>query len=113
MSKKNLSEYKRKYENARHHAWAGSVLLAVLLAIRIFLETSKIDDRIFIFIGSILVIYILIAVFFTYKYRSGLSIEQKNAIEIKVNSDDIKKEKLKLEKKKAKDEVKKAKSKNN
>jgi len=111
MTHKNLSEYKRKYDVARHHAWAGSVLLAVLLAIRIFLETTDIDisDWIFFTLGFILVVYTLIAVFFTYKYRSGLSAEQKNVVEVQIKSDEIEKERLKVEKKKAKVEAKKAK----
>jgi predicted ABC-type exoprotein transport system permease subunit len=112
MNKKNLSEYKRKYDVARHHAWAGSVLLAVLLAIRIFFETSNIgiDDRIILIIGLILVVYTLIAIVLTYRYRSGLTAEQK-IIEVQLSSKDaeIEKERIKVEKKKAKAEAKKAK----
>ena len=119
MTQKNLSEYKRKYDLARHHAWAGSVLLAVLVAVRGFLELTdfSIDDRIIITIGIVLIIYVLIAVFFTYKYRSGLSAEQK-AIEVHRQSEnadkekisaEIEKERIKVEKKKAKAEAKKAK----
>jgi len=113
MNKKNLSEYKKKYDNARHHGWAGSVLLAVLLASRVFIESTdyNIDDRIFLGLGLILIIYILVAVFFTYKYRPGLLANQKNLVELKVESKDpkIEKEKLKIEKKKVKAEAKKAK----
>lgn len=113
MNKKNLSEYKKKYDVARHHAWAGSVLLAVLLAIRIFFETSNIgiDDRIILVIGLILVAYTLIAIVLTYRYRAGLSAEQQKIIEVQVSSRDveIEKERLKVEKKKAKAEAKKAK----
>ena len=113
MNQKNLSEYKRKYDVARHHAWAGSVLLAVLVAIRGFLELSeiKIDDRIIIAIGMILVFYILIAVFLTYNYRSGINAEQKTVQEVHIHSDEteIEKERLKVEKKKAKADAKKAK----
>ena len=66
ITQKNLSEYKRKYDVTKHHAWAGSVLLTVLVAIRGFFEISNIktDDRIIIAIGMILVFYILIAIFF-------------------------------------------------
>ena len=108
---KELSNYKKKYDIMRHHAWAGSVLLAVLVATRGFLELSdiKIDDRIIVIIGLILVFYVLISVFLTYKYRSGLSSSQKNVVEVKIGSDDLEKEKLKIEKKKAKAEAKKAK----
>jgi hypothetical protein len=110
MTQKNLSEYKRKYDVARHHAWAGSVLLAVLVAIRGFFEISdiKVDDRIIIATGMILIFYILIAVFLTYKYRSGLLAEQK-IVEVHIKTDNLEREKLKIEKKKAKAESKKAK----
>ena len=110
MTQKNLSEYKKKYDVAKHHAWAGSVFLAVLVAIRGFFEISdiKIDDRIIIVIGMILVFYILIAIFLTYKYRSGLLVEQKN-VEVHIKIDDFEREKLKIEKKKAKAEAKKTK----
>lgn len=110
MNKKNLNEYKQKYDFARHHAWAGSVLLAVLIAVRGFIELTdfSIDDRIILVLGVILIIYILTAVFFTYKYRTGLSAQQKT-IEVTITSDNVELEKLKLEKKKAKAEAKKAK----
>jgi hypothetical protein len=122
MNEKRLAEYKRKYDISRHHAWAGSVILAIVLAIRIFLETTNImiNDWIIIIIGGIVVIYTLSAVIFTYKYRSGLSSEQK-IIEIHTNSENIdkeilksklEKERLKIEKKKAKSEAKKVKKSN-
>ncbi len=108
---KDLSEYKRKYDISRHHAWAGSVLLAVIVATRGFLELTniKINDWIIVAIGLILIFYVLISVFLTYKYRAGLSSVSKNVVEVKVNSNDFEKERLKLEKKKAKAEAKKAK----
>jgi len=111
MAKKDMSDYKKKYDAYRHHAWAGSVLLAVLVALRGFLELSdvKIDDNIIIVIGLGLVIYVLIAVFFTYKYRSGLLTDSKNIVEVQVKSSELEKERLKIEKKKAKTEAKKAK----
>lgn len=111
---KNLSEYKRKYDVARHHAWAGSVILAILVAIRGFFELSKIDinDWIIVTLGLILVFYVLISVVFTYKYRAGLSSVQKNVVEVKIESDNLKKERLKIEKKKAKTEAKKTKKAN-
>jgi len=111
---KNLSEYKRKYDVTRHHAWAGSVILAVLVTIRGFLELSKIDvnDWIIVALGLILVFYVLISVVFTYRYRAGLSSVQKNVVEVKIESDNLEKERLKAEKKKAKSEAKKAKKTN-
>lgn len=122
MNKKNLSEYKRKYDVSRHHAWAGSVLLALLIATRTFLEIVdiKVNDTIVVIIGVILVVYTLVSVFLTYRYRSGLTSEQKKIVEVhhhdsndelekkKIDSD-LEKERLKLEKKKAKAEIKKAK----
>ncbi len=122
MNKKNLAEYKKKYDMSRHHAWAGSVLLAVLIATRSFLELSnvKVNDTIVVAIGLILVFYTLASVFLTYKYRSGLNSEQKKVVEVvhHESKDDLEKKKidaevekkrLKLEKKKAKAEAKKAK----
>jgi outer membrane murein-binding lipoprotein Lpp len=107
MNEKKLAEYKRKYDIARHHAWAGSVILAIVLAIRIFLETTdiKINDFIIVIIGGIVVIYTLSAVILTYKYRSGLTSKQK-IIEIHTSSNDIEKERLKIEKKKVKAQLK-------
>jgi len=128
MNEKKLSEYKRKYDIARHHAWAGSVILAIVLAIRIFFETTDIiiNDWIIVIIGGIIVIYTLSAVILTYKYRSGLVSEQKiiqvhtspeNIEKERLRSEvekeriraDVEKELLKVEKKKAKAEAKKAK----
>lgn len=113
--KNQLSEYKKKYHAVRHHAWAGSVLLAILLAVRLFLETASIniDDRIIIGIGALLVLYTLMAVVLTYKYRSGLSAQEK-VVHVHQSDDlekekiraDVEKERLKLEKKKAKAEAK-------
>jgi len=119
MNQKNLHEYKQKYDVARHHAWAGSVLLAVLIAIRGFFEITdiKLNDTIIVIIGIILIIYILTSVFYTYKYRSGLTDEQQK-IEVHVKSKDnkkqeleseVEKQRLKVEKKKAKIDAKKTK----
>ena len=33
---KDLSDKKKKYAISKHHAWAGSILLTILLAVRIF-----------------------------------------------------------------------------
>jgi len=113
MNKAFNMDYKRKYDLARHHAWAGSVLLAVLLAIRIFFETlnNQINNTIFLIIGAIIVLYILIALFYTYKYRTGLNIAQQiQTIKIDKGLDN---KKLKLEKKKIKADIKKIKKQNN
>ena len=48
-------------------------MLSVLLSLRVFLEISQtnMDDRIFLIIGCVLIVYILAALFFTYRYRFG------------------------------------------
>ena len=117
MNKKNLAEYRKKYDIARHHAWAGTAILSVVLAIRIFLstgETANIPDIIFLPIILVIAIYVLISLLFTYVYRSGLTAEQEkisSSEEIERHKIDatIEKERLKLEKKKAKAEAKKIK----
>ena len=110
MTKKK-TELKRKYDIFRHHAWAGTVLLSVLLALRIFLEISDITfipDSIILSIGIIIVLYTLISLFLTYKYRSGISTDKN--VEIKPldikHSEKIEKQKYKIEKKKIKNKVK-------
>jgi hypothetical protein len=112
MNRKDLSEYKGKYNTFRHHAWAGLGFLSVLLVIRIIAPSlSEIIHPIL----AILVIYIVVSLLFTYKYRAGLTVE--NNIQIQP-SDEIQKEKmkveiqkkrLKVEKKKIKAEAKKVK----
>lgn len=113
MSRKILSEYKRKYLAFRHHAWAGLGFLSVVLAIRlIFLETSDFLTPVIV----VLAIYIVVALIFTYRYRVGLSAEEtvvkvEPSVELekkKLNAE-VEKKRLKLEKKKAKAEAKKAK----
>ena len=112
MSEKKLSENKNRYHTLRHHAWAGSVLLAILLAVRILLDISdnsfEYIDSIVLVLGAIIIVYTISALFFTYKYRSDLSNEKKT-IQIISSTDDLEKEKIKIEKKKAKAEVKKKK----
>ena len=119
METKKLLEYKKRYAISKHHAWAGSILLAILLAIRIFLEASeiKVDDRIILFVGAILVGYMLIALIFTYRYRTGLSADIKSErihlakveVEDKKIESKIEKNRIKIEKKKEKAELKKEK----
>jgi len=53
---------------------------------------------------SVLVVYILCSLFFTYKYRSGLSLQEKIAsVDASV---EVEKERLKFEKKRNKTEAK-------
>ena len=114
MEKKDLAECRKKYDIARHHAWAGTALLSVVLAIRIFLltgENSNIPDVIFFPLVLVIIIYILISLLFTYLYRSCLTAEQEKIssseeiVRHKMDTD-LEKARLKLEKKKAKTEVK-------
>ena len=73
MTPKDLAEYKKKYHTFRHHAWAGLGFLSVVIAIRLlFPDTAHILTPVIV----ILAIYILVALIFTYKYRSGLSAEE-------------------------------------
>jgi uncharacterized membrane protein len=113
MTKKNLTEYKRKYNAFRHHAWAGLGFLAVFSVMTALLPKHTQILTPFIFI---LIIYIVVALILTYRYRSGLAVEDtiikaEPSVEIekeRLNAE-VEKERLKLEKKKAKAEAKKAK----
>lgn len=120
MNKTKNTEYKRRYAMAKHHAWAGSVLLAILGALRWFaIDISYPQtDLIFIIAGLLLILYILIALIFTYRFRSGLSTkevivtQQSNSNQSstqKETSSLTTKERAKIEKKKAKAEAKKLK----
>ena len=108
MVKKNFAEYERKYQAFRHHAWAGLGFLSVILAINIiFRELSEILQPILL----ILIVYIVIALIFTYKYRAGLSVGQEvvqpsEELEKEKIHTEVEKKRLKLEKKKTKAKVK-------
>jgi len=109
MKEKDLSEYKRKYEISRHHAWAGTAFLSLLLAFRYFVPS--IPDVIFIPIVSILALYILIGLICTYKYRAGLSAKQwpdnqSDQLEKEKMVAEVEKKRIKLFKKRAKAEAK-------
>ena len=111
MNDKKLIEFKKKYHAFRHHAWAGLGFLSVVLAFRlIFFEEADLLTPVII----VLAIYIIVALIFTYRYRAGLSYEEKivNIEKIESPKNDIKKEEIKaeLEKKRLKIEKKKAKS---
>jgi len=113
MGRKDIPEYKKKYQTFRHHAWAGLGFLTVVLAIRlIFFKTADYLNPIIF----ILAIYIVVALIFTYRYRAGLSagdqiikVEPSVEIEKEKIKAEVEKERLKVEKKKAKTEAKKAK----
>ena len=112
-AKKDLTDYKRKYDLFRHHAWAGLGFLSVLGFLRIiFVDLADLLQPILI----ILIIYVVISLLLTYMYHSGLSAKQEFIQrEIIHHTDDVEKhkihaevekERLKLEKKKAKASVK-------
>jgi hypothetical protein len=113
MTKKNLAEYKRKYNAYRHHAWAGLGFLAVFSIITALLPEHTQVLTPFIFI---LIIYVVVALILTYRYRSGLAAEDtvvktEPSVEIekeRLNAE-VEKERLKVEKKKSKAEAKKEK----
>jgi len=109
--------YKRKYAMAKHHAWAGSILLAILGTIRWFTDDTEWyqKDIIFIIAGILIIIYILVALLFTYRFRSGLiegtTTNQQSVNQQSKQSDNLKptlspKEQEKIEKKKVKTESK-------
>jgi len=111
MKDKELIEFKKKYQSFRHHAWAGLGFLSVVLAFRlIFFEEADLLNPVII----VLAIYIIVALFFTYRYRAGLSYEDKIIKMEKIESykDDFEKEKIKseLEKKRIKIQKKKTKA---
>ena len=109
MKEKDLSEYKRKYEISRHHAWGGTAFLSLLLAFRYFV--TSIPDVIFIPIVSLLALYILIGLICTYKYRAGLSAGQSldptsELLKKETIQAEVEKKRIKLDKKRAKAEAK-------
>ena len=93
-------------------------MLTILLAIRVFfelLEITIVPNIVFFVLGGILIIYIVISLGFTYKYRKELLEKQQQSeqvihhvVEHKTEKVDpkLEKEQLKLEKKKAKAAVK-------
>jgi hypothetical protein len=108
MAKADLSEYKRKYEIFRHHAWAGTAFLSILLALRYFI--ASIPRYIFIPVGILLIVYILIALVYTYRYGAGLSGTRDRGRSAELsemeNAQTPGPEGLKIEKKRAKTEAK-------
>jgi len=100
MKMRSELELKRKYNQFKHHAWAGLGFLSVFLAITRFFS---VPNFISLPITLILVFYIVISLIFTYKYRGGVSLKEDVVL---TEKGIIEKEKLKLEKKKAKNEEK-------
>ena len=101
-----------QYQRFHHHAWAGTVLLTILLSLRIFLEISEItvDDRIFLIGGLALILYILISLFYTYRYRFGAQKDElqpsTSVITYAQQAIELEMERIKSEKKTTKAEMK-------
>lgn len=91
--------HRRKYEIFHHHAWAGLALLSVFLALRYFISFPNWISLPVVFC---LVLYIIIALFFTYRYSSALSEDEPPVPQ----NEGMKKGRLKLEKKIVKAELK-------
>jgi len=98
-----MSEYKRKYEWYRHHAWAGLGLLSVFLAIRYFIFLPNLISLPIVFA---LIFYILVSLAYTYKYSVALSKEASDKLEKERIKAEIEKARLKLEKKRLKAQIK-------
>ena len=109
---KKLREYKKKYEIYRHHAWAGLGLLTVFLATQYLYP--HLPSWFFFTILTALIVYSLIGLIGTYRYRMGLSI-QENTLQVNLSSspasfdEKIEKTKAKIDKKRQKAKVKKIK----
>lgn len=101
MNTTEQREYKRRYQRFHHHAWAGSILLSLLLALRIFLVIShvSVDDWLFLPVGVGLLIYTLVALFYTYRYREGLEAEEatSDAVEQERIQADVERERIAAE----------------
>ena len=111
MNSKDLTKLRKKYQRFRNHLLAGIGFLLVVIAFRlIFFETAAF----FMPMVLILIIYILIALIFTFKYHRNLSTkETSNIIEPSFEKEELKtevdREPSKLEKKIPKKEDKKEK----
>ena len=69
-----MNETKNKYDLFRHHAWGGGILLSIIFALR---TIDFIPNIIFTPLVILLIMYIVIALFFTYKYRKVLVVDSK------------------------------------
>jgi len=109
MDQGGLSKDKKRYDIFRHHAWAGTALLSVLLALRYMIP--QFPYYLFIVLCTLLTLYILVSLLYTFKYRQGLSggeISQRGPEELEEakQKTKIEKQRLKADKKKAKAKAK-------
>ena len=97
------------YDISRHHAWAGTAFLSVLLALRYIIPQFPL--YLFIPLCALLVLYILISLFYTFKYLQGLFAGQMprrgpEELEEAGHEAKVAKQRVKAEKKRAKTEAK-------
>jgi len=109
VEQRGLTEHKRMYDISRHHAWAGTAFLSVLPALRYMIP--QFPHYLFIPLCTLLILYILISLLYTFKYRQGFFAGQMphrgpEELEEAEHEAKIEKERVKAEKKKAKAEAK-------
>lgn len=109
MEQRDLTEYKRRYDVSRHHAWAGTAFLSVLLALRYMIP--QFPHYLFIPLCTLLILYIVVSLLYTFKYRQGLfagPMPRRGPEDFKEAKREakIEKERVKAEKKRAKAEAK-------
>jgi len=109
VEKRDLTEHKRRYDISRHHAWAGTAFLSVLLALRYIIPGFP--SYLFIPLCTLLILYIVVSLLYTFKYRHGLSAEPVSRPDPEEFSKaeheaKVAKERVKAEKKRAKAEAK-------
>jgi hypothetical protein len=105
MEQRRVLRDKKRYDIFRHHAWAGTALLSVLLALHYMIP--QFPYYLFIVLCTVLIVYILVSLLYTFKYRQGLSageIPQGGPEELEEAKQEakIEKRRLKADKKKAK-----------
>lgn len=70
MTQARTPHGRRKYDLARHHAWGGLGFLSLVMVLRIL--CPDIPGAVIVPILVILIVYVLVSLFLTYRYRSGL-----------------------------------------
>ena len=99
---------KKKYPLAKHHAWGGLAMLSLVSALRLLFP--GIPDWLAFSLIGILIVYILVWLGLTYRYRKespeeSSSLDSAGKEEEKIRKKEAK-NRLKLEKKRAKAEIK-------
>ncbi len=104
-----MNQKQKKYPLAKHHAWGGLALLSLISALRLLFP--DLPDWIAFPLIGLLIIYILVWLGLTYRYRKELPREKSSPDisgkdEGKIRKKEVK-NRLKLEKKRAGSEIKK------